>query len=130
MQVEEKNSCFLCRQPSLWMLQGEVSNITGLPSDLETHLLMEKHPDLLPEVLKFVAGETSFLHSFIHLFFVKFISKNPRLYNDAPQPGGPCSIVDIKAQSLVIPPAQTICLQVGFLLNIFQKPWIGWRYWG
>ena len=58
--VEEKNSCFLCRQPSLWMLQGEVSNITGLPSDLETHLLMEKHPDLLPVL-------------FLFLFLVKFI---------------------------------------------------------
>ena len=46
------------------------------------------------------------------------------------QPGGPCSIVEIEAQSLVILPAQTICLQVGFLFNLFQKPWIGWGYWG
>ena len=30
-------------------------------------------------------------------------------------------IVEIEAQSLVILPAQTICLQVGFMFNLFQK---------
>ena len=69
-------------------------------------------------------------------FFVQFIFKNLALVgdtggnNDEPEPGGPCSIVEIEAQSLVILPAQTICLQVGFMFYLFQKPWIGWGYWG
>ena len=60
-------------------------------------------------------------------FFVQFISKSLGLVgdtggsNDEPQPGGPCSIVEIEAQSLVILPAQTICLQVGFYVQFISK---------
>ena len=60
-------------------------------------------------------------------FFVQFISKCLALVgdtggnNDEPQPGGPCSIVEIEAQSLVILPAHMICLQMGLLFNFFFK---------
>ena len=60
---------------------------------------------------------------FIFLFLLNYFKRTGlvRDNNDAPQPGGPCSIVEIEAQSLVILPAQTVCLPLGFVQFISKS---------